>query len=54
MSDLMMSVDDHIDLPYLPSDLWTVRLPDALRARGPDRDGHLLDAYAFSAAVPPR
>jgi predicted TIM-barrel fold metal-dependent hydrolase len=31
----MISVDDHIDLPYLPADLWTTRLPDDLRDRGP-------------------
>jgi uncharacterized protein len=35
MSDLMMSVDDHIDLPYLPSDLWQARLPERLRERAP-------------------
>jgi uncharacterized protein len=34
-NDLMMSVDDHIDLPYLPADLWQSRLPEALRARAP-------------------
>jgi predicted TIM-barrel fold metal-dependent hydrolase len=31
----MISVDDHIDMQYLPKDLWTERLPAALRERGP-------------------
>jgi len=31
----MISVDDHIDLQYLPRDLWTERLPASLRERGP-------------------
>src|SRR5579884_419006 len=31
----MISVDDHIDLQYLPKDLWTARLPAELRERGP-------------------
>ncbi|HUZ77441.1 MAG TPA: amidohydrolase family protein [Chloroflexota bacterium] len=31
----MISVDDHIDMQYLPGDLWTTRLPAALRDRGP-------------------
>lgn len=31
----LISVDDHIDLQYLPADLWTSRLPAALRERGP-------------------
>lgn len=31
----MISVDDHIDLQYLPRDLWTERLPGPLRERGP-------------------
>lgn len=31
----MISVDDHIDLGYLPRDLWTERLPASLRERGP-------------------
>ena len=39
----MISVDDHIDLPYLPGDLWSTRLPAHLRDRGPrvvlDGDG---------------
>jgi uncharacterized protein len=34
-TDLMMSVDDHIDLPYLPADLWQQRLPASLRDRAP-------------------
>ncbi|MGH9920482.1 MAG: amidohydrolase family protein, partial [Nitrososphaerales archaeon] len=31
----MISVDDHIDIQYLPGDLWTDRLPVSLRERGP-------------------
>lgn len=42
----LISVDDHIDLQYLPHDLWTSRLPAALRDRGPQprpaADGSLL------------
>jgi predicted TIM-barrel fold metal-dependent hydrolase len=30
-----ISADDHIDLRWLPKDLWTERLPAKLRARGP-------------------
>jgi predicted TIM-barrel fold metal-dependent hydrolase len=30
-----VSADDHIDLRWLPKDLWTVRLPAKLRERGP-------------------
>lgn len=30
-----VSVDDHIDMQYLPADVWTKRLPAALRERGP-------------------
>jgi hypothetical protein len=38
----MISADDHLDLQYLPTDLWTARLPKALRDRAPhveDRAG---------------
>ena len=39
MADKMMhrfiSADDHIDLRWLPKDLWTARLPARLRERGP-------------------
>ncbi|HLG69615.1 MAG TPA: amidohydrolase family protein [Chloroflexota bacterium] len=35
MAELMISADDHIDLGYLPSDLWTERLPASLKERGP-------------------
>lgn len=35
MSDLMISSDDHIDLGYLPKDLWTDRMPGSLKERGP-------------------
>ncbi len=31
----LISVDDHIDLQYLPRDLWTSRLPAKLRDAGP-------------------
>src|SRR5687767_3135646 len=31
----MISVDDHIDLEYVPRDVWTTRLPAWLRDRGP-------------------
>ncbi|MBV8086898.1 MAG: amidohydrolase [Chloroflexi bacterium] len=31
----MISVDDHIDMQYLPGDLWTTRLPASMRERGP-------------------
>jgi len=30
-----ISADDHIDLRWLPKDLWTARLPANLRERGP-------------------
>ena len=38
----MISADDHLDLQYLPTDLWTKRLPRSLRDRAPHvehRDG---------------
>jgi uncharacterized protein len=38
----LISADDHIDLGYLPPDLWTERLPKAYRDRAPhieDRGG---------------
>ncbi|MGH9210528.1 MAG: amidohydrolase family protein [Acidimicrobiales bacterium] len=31
----MISVDDHIDLQYVPRDVWTERLPASLVERGP-------------------
>jgi predicted TIM-barrel fold metal-dependent hydrolase len=37
-----ISCDDHLDLQYLPADLWTSRLPQSLRERAPhveQRDG---------------
>ena len=40
-TELMISADDHIDLGYLPSDLWQARVPADLRERAPkveDRD----------------
>jgi predicted TIM-barrel fold metal-dependent hydrolase len=30
-----ISADDHIDLRWMPKDLWTERLPPSLRTRGP-------------------
>src|SRR5919108_4304156 len=42
MADLLISADDHIDLGYLPADLWLERLPQEFRDRGPrveERDG---------------
>ena len=38
----MISGDDHLDLAQLPADLWSARLPAAMRDQGPhieDRDG---------------
>jgi predicted TIM-barrel fold metal-dependent hydrolase len=42
---LKISADDHIDLGYLPKDLWESRVPSALRERAPhveDIDGNEL------------
>ncbi len=42
MNDTLISADDHIDLGYLPRDLWTARFPSTLRERAPrvvDRGG---------------
>jgi predicted TIM-barrel fold metal-dependent hydrolase len=41
----MISCDDHLDLAYLPSDLWAARLPRHLRDRAPhveERDGRTV------------
>jgi predicted TIM-barrel fold metal-dependent hydrolase len=35
MADRVISADDHIDLRWLPPDLWKARLPRHLRERGP-------------------
>jgi predicted TIM-barrel fold metal-dependent hydrolase len=35
MTYTMISADDHIDLGYLPRDLWTSRMPASLRERAP-------------------
>jgi len=35
LTHAMISADDHIDLGYLPKDLWTERLPKSLRDRAP-------------------
>jgi predicted TIM-barrel fold metal-dependent hydrolase len=35
MDDRFISADDHIDLRWLPKNLWTERLPARLRERGP-------------------
>lgn len=54
MAELMISADDHIDLGYLPKDLWTERLPSSLKERAPhveDRDGQELwicDGHVWS------
>jgi hypothetical protein len=40
----LISCDDHLDLNQLPADLWTARLPEHLREKGPrveERDGKL-------------
>jgi predicted TIM-barrel fold metal-dependent hydrolase len=45
MSDRLISCDDHMDLSQLPADLWTTRLPSALRDRAPhveERDGQAV------------
>jgi predicted TIM-barrel fold metal-dependent hydrolase len=34
-AEKMISADDHIDLGYLPNDLWEERLPRELKERGP-------------------
>ena len=31
----VISADDHIDLRWMPRDLWETRLPSHLRERGP-------------------
>jgi predicted TIM-barrel fold metal-dependent hydrolase len=41
----LISCDDHMDLGQLPADLWTTRLPAALRDRAPhieERDGQAV------------
>jgi uncharacterized protein len=35
VEQMMISADDHIDLGFLPKDLWTERLPQSLRERAP-------------------
>src|SRR6476619_2054552 len=42
-----VSADDHIDLRWLPRDLWTERLPAALKDRAP----HIEDTDTGSAWV---
>jgi uncharacterized protein len=45
MADKLISCDDHMDLSQLPADLWTTRLPAALRDRAPhieERDGQTV------------
>ncbi|WP_404712959.1 amidohydrolase family protein [Sphingomonas sp. MMS24-J13] len=40
----LISCDDHLDINQLPADLWTSRLPEHLREKGPrveERDGKL-------------
>jgi uncharacterized protein len=41
----MISCDDHLDIGYLPADLWTSRMPPELRDRAPhieERDGQTV------------
>jgi predicted TIM-barrel fold metal-dependent hydrolase len=45
VTDRLISCDDHMDLSQLPADLWTARLPAALRDRAPhieERDGQAV------------
>ena len=45
MTAELISCDDHMDLGQLPADLWTTRLPAALRDRAPhieERDGQAV------------
>jgi uncharacterized protein len=45
MANELISCDDHMDLGQLPADLWTARLPPALRDRAPhieERDGQAV------------
>jgi predicted TIM-barrel fold metal-dependent hydrolase len=45
MVNELISCDDHMDLGQLPADLWTARLPAALRHRAPhieERDDHAV------------
>jgi uncharacterized protein len=45
MANELISCDDHMDLGQLPADLWTTRLPAALRDRAPhvaERDGQAV------------
>ena len=60
----MISADDHIDLGYLPKNLWTDRLPNSLKDRAPhveDRgekgeywvcDGETWRSIVASAGLP--
>jgi len=40
VTDRLISCDDHMDLSQLPVDLWTTRLPAALRERAPRVEEH--------------
>jgi len=45
VANQLISCDDHMDLGQLPADLWTTRLPGALRHRAPrieERDGQAV------------
>ena len=44
----MISADDHIDLGYLPRDLWTTRLSGSLKERAP----HVEDRPCNRAMIP--
>src|SRR5579862_5429644 len=48
MANDLISCDDHMDLGQLPADLWTTRLPVALRDRAPrveERDGKVWGSW---------
>jgi hypothetical protein len=36
MNHRIISADDHIDLPWLPKDLWQKRVPEQWRERSPE------------------
>ena len=36
----IVSADDHIDMPWLPKDLWQQRVPAQWRERAPQSRGH--------------
>ena len=46
MNYKMISADDHLDLQYLPTNLWTERLPKVRRDRAPHPRVQLPEAAA--------